>query len=193
MGWIWGESSPKETDPTKQLDSGLQNYLEQEAPAKYTPTTAIEPPPQPSSSRTSSQGLKEQSTPPQPSPEASADPTDDKTAVPSASLFPDGRYSHLWKGYQPLSEIEGITLAKAEQAVDQSKRQKDVLNRAALENCSVEHEGLSTCYQTGDFQQRMKARMTMCRAENREFSKCYTMQAVGHLRKMLFLSFFVRM
>jgi hypothetical protein len=37
---------------------------------------------------------------------------------------------------------------------------------------------LSLCFKTGDLHDKMRARMTMCRAQNRKFSRCYTMQAV---------------
>jgi len=174
MGWFWGTSN--RDDPTKKLEPGLQKYLEEETPAKYTPTTAVF-----TSRHPPSHSEQTEPSPPQPSVQETT-PDRDKPVVPSASLFPDGRYAHIWKDYQPLEEIEGPSLSPAEKVVEQFKRRKDVLNRAALENCAEEHMALTLCFKTGDFQNRMRARITMCRLENRKFSRCYTMQAVWFLR-----------
>ena len=170
MGWFWGNS--KGSDPTRKLEPDLQEYLEKETPARYTPTTALAPPHHPPSNPEQSESSSGQSS------AQGAVLQDPKSTVPVASLFPDGRYAHLWKDYKPLEEIEGPSLSPAEKVVEQFKKRKDVLNRAALENCSEEHVALSVCFKTGDLQDRMRARMTMCRAENRKFSGCYTMQAV---------------
>ncbi|KAK2749891.1 hypothetical protein FQN57_005308 [Myotisia sp. PD_48] len=168
MGWFWG-SSGEDNDPTKKLDPTLRQFLEQESPAKYTPTTAVPPPEQrPSHQETPQKSVQD--------PTSENDPNT-KPSVPAASLFQDGRYAHLWKDYQPLEQLEGSSLAPGQKVVDQYKRRKDVLNRAALENCSGEHEALTLCYQTGTFSDKMKARLTMCRAENQQFSRCYVMQS----------------
>jgi hypothetical protein len=170
MGWFWGDSNG--SDPTKKLEPDLQDYLEKETPAKYTPTTALSPPHHPPS-------YPEQREPSYPRPYVQEpDLNDSKPSVPSASLFPDGRYAHIWKDYKPLEEVEGPSISPVEKVVEQFKKRKDSLNRAALENCSEEHVALSLCFKTGDLQDKMRARMTMCRAENRKFSRCYTMQAV---------------
>ncbi|PGH28101.1 hypothetical protein AJ80_00359 [Polytolypa hystricis UAMH7299] len=168
MGWFWDDSNGK-NDPTKNLDPSLKDYLEKETPAKYTPTTAIssEPPSQPSQKGSSAS---------QPS-STTSNTQQSKPAVPSASLFPDGRYAHIWKDYKPLEEIEGPSISPAEKVVDQFKQRKSVLNKAALENCSEEHMLLTTCFQNGDLGDKMRARITMCRDENRKFSRCYTIQA----------------
>ncbi|KAI1930138.1 hypothetical protein LOZ65_001515 [Ophidiomyces ophidiicola] len=165
MGWFWGNASSND-DPTKKLDPELREYLERETPATYVPTTLPSPPEATSSD-------------PQPSspPSNAAASTESQPNVPSASLFPDGRYAYLWKNYQPLEQLEGPEISPAEKVVDQFKKRKDVLNRAALENCAEEHIRLTNCFKDGDVQQRMWARMTMCSKQNREFSRCYTMQA----------------
>ncbi|EAS29306.3 uncharacterized protein CIMG_08052 [Coccidioides immitis RS] len=161
MGWFWGNSSGDD-DPTKKLDPGLREYLEKETPSRYIPTTDV-PSSEPPSRETPT------------SPDNAT--SESRTTVPSASLFPDGRYAHLWKTYQPMSELEGPEISPAEKVVDQFKKRKDVLNRAALENCAEEHIALTNCFKDGDAQQRMWARMTMCSKQNKEFSRCYTMQA----------------
>ncbi|EFR04471.1 hypothetical protein MGYG_07479 [Nannizzia gypsea CBS 118893] len=167
MGWFWGKSSP-DADPTKNLDPSLREYLEQESPSKYTPTAAGIWPQQ----QTQSQEKKTTES------SSSQDRTTEATSsVPSASLFPDGRYAHLWKDYKTLEEIEGPNVSPAEKVVEQFKQRKDVLNRAALENCSEEHEDLSLCFKKGTFSDKVKARLTMCGEQNARFSRCYTMQS----------------
>ncbi|KAF3480628.1 uncharacterized protein GIQ15_05975 [Arthroderma uncinatum] len=165
MGWFWGNSSD-DADPTKKLDPSLRGYLEQESPSKYTPTTA---------------GVQAQDRTPSHEKPAEESPSPDRaaesaTSVPSASLYPDGRYAHLWKDYKSLEQIEGPTTSPAEKVVEKFKQRKGVLNRAALENCAEEQEVLSMCYKSGDFTERIKARMTLCQKQNYQFSRCYTMQ-----------------
>lgn len=177
MGWLWGSSTP--SDPTKKLDPELRDYLQQEKPATYTPTADV-----PSSS--SSPAANESQT--------TSSSTTENT-VPAASLFPDGRYAHLWKTYKPLAEAEGThTQAAAERAIDSFKRRKDTVHDAAMENCALEHESLMTCFHKGDWWTLVKAKATMCGEENRKFSRCYTTQAVRlyffspHLSLPLFLT-----
>ncbi|OJD15887.1 hypothetical protein AJ78_03905 [Emergomyces pasteurianus Ep9510] len=159
MGWFWGNSNG--SDPTKNLDPSLKDFLQQETPARYDPTTI------------------QHSSPPEQKqqPSAQQTPTDDPTAadqpsVPSASLFPDGRYAHLWKDYRPAGELESSSMSPAERVIDQFKKRKEVLNKAALENCSEEQFDLSMCFKSGT----VKERATMCSAKNSKFSRCYTMQ-----------------
>lgn len=169
MGWFWGDSS-KDGDPTKKLDPGLQQYLEKQAPSKYSPTSSVSDS-QPSQSPPDAK--------PQPSTPTEGDtPPATEPTAPAESLFPDGRYAYLWKTYQSLENLEGPRVTPAEKVVDQFKKRKDVLNRAALENCADEHYDLTTCFQSGDLKNKVRARMTMCREENQKFSRCYTMQAV---------------
>ena len=169
MGWFWGDSN--NDDPTKKLDPELRQYLEQVTPAKYTPTTTVQPSVESSKVAESKTHVPSTSSTPETA-EASSPP------VPSASLFPDGRYAYLWKGYKPLHELEGSELRTAERAIDKFKQRKDTVHLAALENCSLEHEALTFCFQRGDFWNMTRARATMCANENRTFSRCYTTQAV---------------
>jgi hypothetical protein len=171
MGWFWGSSD--NGDPTKKLDPELRQFLEQATPAKYIPTSSI-----PASEE--SPKVKESfppQTPPPSIPSNTADPSD--TRVPSASLFPDGRYAHLWGTYKPLHEIEGSELRTAEKVVEKLKQRKETVHRAAMENCTLEHETLTTCFQKGDWWSVVRARATMCADENRKLSRCYTTQAVS--------------
>lgn len=170
MGWFWNDS--KANDPTKKLDPGLRDYLQQESPDKYTPAAAPSPAPE---SHPPSTSLPE---PSQSESSQSAATEETKPAVPSASLFPDGRYAHLWKNYQTPADIELTSKRPGERVVDQFKRRKDLLNRAAVENCAEEQEILTHCFKRGSLQNRMWARVTLCSAENRDFGRCYTMQGV---------------
>lgn len=167
MGWFWSDSKPN--DPTKKLDPGLREYLQQETPDKYTPAAAPSPAPE-----------SHPPPPEPPKPESSQPSTteESKPTVPSASLFPDGRYAHLWKDYQTPTEVELSTKPPAERVVDQFNKRKDFLNRAAVENCAEEQEMLAHCFKRGSLQNRIWARVTLCSAENREFGRCYTMQGV---------------
>ncbi|KAK2767660.1 hypothetical protein FQN54_003818 [Arachnomyces sp. PD_36] len=164
MGWFWSDSN--KNDPTKKLDPGLREYLQKETPEKYTPVAppppAPESPPPPPTSQPTSE---------------STNPEDSKPTVPAASLFPDGRYAHLWKDYQTPVEAELSTKPPAERVVEQFNKRKDFLNRAAVENCAEEQEALTLCFKRGDFQERMWARMTLCSAENTQFGRCYEMQS----------------
>jgi len=168
MGWFWGDSN--NDDPTKKLDPELRQYLEQVTPAKYTPTATVQPSVESSKVAESEKHVHSTSSTPE-----TAEPSN--PPVPSASLFPDGRYAHLWKGYKPLHELEGSELRSAERAIDQYKQRKDTVHLAALENCSLEHEALTFCFQRGDIWNMTRARATMCADENRTFSRCYTTQA----------------
>lgn len=155
MGWLWSSKD----DPVKNLDPGLREYLEHEAP-KYAP--APQEPSKTDQSQSQSQN-QSQSTSPQ--------------SVPNASLFPDGRYAHLWKTYTPPQE-DNPEVKGAERVISKEKDRKDTVQRAAMENCALEHEALTYCFQTGNWQKQLKARVTLCSEENSTFSRCFTTQAV---------------
>lgn len=162
MGWFWGSSNPN--DPTKKLDPELRDFLQNERPAQYTLSPAVKP--------------SKDTTPPTDTDIPSSAP-DSKPQVPSASLFQDGRYAHIWKNYKPLAEIEGAGMQSAEKVIEKFKQRNDTVHHAAMENCALEHEALSSCFSNGDWWTMAKARATMCSDENRKFSRCYTTQAVG--------------
>ncbi|KAL1957623.1 hypothetical protein VTO42DRAFT_5734 [Malbranchea cinnamomea] len=169
MGWFWGNNN--RDDPTKQLDPSLKEFLDKETPAKYEPTPVTKLPPKPQSYR----DQVSSATAPSPAQKAATD--SEKPVVPAASLFPDGRYAHIWKTYQPLEAVEGPSESPTEKVLAQFKRRKEALNKAALENCAEEHLTLANCFRNGDFSDRLRARMTMCRLQNSKFARCYTMQA----------------
>ncbi|KAI5298499.1 hypothetical protein KEM55_003319, partial [Ascosphaera atra] len=152
MGWFWGSSGNAGNTDAQKDEVKSFNEETTATPDKFS-TPATLPP------DASTQTSSEQS---------------EKPKVPSQSLYPDGRYAHLWKTYQPLdkSEAEG-GMSNAERVIDQFKRRKETLNDAALENCAEEHEALTFCFKNGG----IGSRMTLCRAENQAFARCYTMQA----------------
>lgn len=181
MGWFSGsnskpQASSSDNNPLRDLDPDLRAFLEKESPVKYKPAaTPPQPPPPPLRSTP-----KPQYAPPPPTDDHSAPP-----AAPSQSLYPDGRYAHLWSTYKPLAEIESASKTDQEKlldVLDGYKQRKADIGRAALENCVLEQEAWEQCIKNGGF----TARMTMCRAQNREFERCFTLQnrflkALGYL------------
>jgi len=175
MGWLWGSnkdggSGSSTNDPLKDLDPSLREFLEKESPVKYK--TARAPTPAASALTTSTSNLSTQT------PLTHVAGTPNGAAVPSQSLFPDGRYAHIWSTYKPLSDVENSTKTDQEKLLDVLegfKERKAQIGRAAVENCVMEQWAINDCYNHGG----LKARMTMCRAENREFERCYNMQSVS--------------
>ncbi|KAJ5601998.1 hypothetical protein N7510_011532 [Penicillium lagena] len=157
MGWFWDSTK---NDPVKKLDPGLRQYLEQESPDRYVPA-GVKPAPEPSTPESS------------PSPDHASQPT-----TPSASLYPDGRYAHLWKTYKPpVDADESAGVRGASKVIEKYKERGDTVQRAAMENCALEHEALTYCFQTGNWRKQIEARLTMCSAENATFSRCFQTQS----------------
>ncbi|KAJ5919784.1 hypothetical protein N7454_009619 [Penicillium verhagenii] len=155
MGWFWGDSK---NDPVKKLDPGLREYLEQERPDKYVPAPDVKQP-----------------TTPSPQPE-SADPS--KPTVPAQSLYQDGRYADLWKTYKPPVNADGGDGVRgAARVIEKFKERGDTVQRAAMENCAMEHEALTLCFQTGNWKKQLESRLTMCAEQNGTFSRCFTTQS----------------
>ena len=183
MGWFWGSSSSgdgKNTtdDPLRDLEPSLREFLEKESPVKYRTSTSTAPSPPPPAPK-NPQSYTEQILPPLGIPSstsAQADPSAPK--VPAESLFPDGRYAHLWKSYKSQYEVENANKTDQEKLLDVLegyKFRKGEIGRAALENCANEQWAVNDCFRNGGW----KSRLTMCRAENKELGRCYLMQAVG--------------
>ncbi|PWY91202.1 hypothetical protein BO70DRAFT_358644 [Aspergillus heteromorphus CBS 117.55] len=162
MGLFWGSSN--KDDPVKKLDPDLREYLEHEAPKKYVPAPQDAP-----------QTVDTQAQASQPGPSDSAEPS--KPVVPAASLFPDGRYAHLWKTYKPPQDQDESLAQSAERVIEKYKERGNSVHRASMENCALEHEALSYCFKTGNWQKRLEARVTLCSEENTKFSRCFTTQA----------------
>jgi hypothetical protein len=172
MGWFWGSSSSgdntKSQDPLRGLDPSLRDFLAKESPVKYgssDPPPAPEPIPAPTSSPSRKPAAPEQSS-----------EEDTQPKIPPQSLFRDGRYAHLWKGYQPQEEIEAAGKSdqeKIDDVLEGYKYRKAEIGRAALENCALEQWQVNECFRNGGW----ASRLTMCRTENRELERCYLMQS----------------
>lgn len=153
----------KSSDPLSKLDPKLRDFLEKESP-----------------SRRASQQQPQKSTPSDS--QSHADPTvpesvSDKPAAPAASLYQDGRYAHLWKGYRPLAQIEAETATERDKLmgiIEDFKERKGYIGRAAMENCALQQEEWLNCLKSGSWEDRMQ----MCRHQVRRFERCYAMQSV---------------
>ncbi|KAJ6779653.1 hypothetical protein PWT90_05774 [Aphanocladium album] len=127
MGWLpsifgGGNSS----DPISNLDPKLREFLDKESPVKYN-----KPTPQPGAPTSTTERKAQE--------QANVAPVTDSTkpAVPSESLYQDGRYAHLWKNYRSLSQIEEQTATEQEKLVnilDGYKERKNAIGVAAMEN-----------------------------------------------------------
>ncbi|KAK4105593.1 hypothetical protein N658DRAFT_492071 [Parathielavia hyrcaniae] len=190
MGWFdgWFGSDNSGSDPLRRLDPKLREYLEKESPVKYnTPTPQPPQPPQQAQQEKQQQQQQQKQSPSDttPQPQQQQQQQHEPPAVPPQSLYPDGRYAHLWKTYRPLSAIEAETKTDNEKLTDvleAFKERKAEIGRAALENCAEEQFDWSACMKSGSW----TARMTMCRDEVRRFERCYNAQsrllkALGYL------------
>ncbi|KAL4960211.1 uncharacterized protein BDV14DRAFT_183168 [Aspergillus stella-maris] len=170
MGWFWGSKSE---DPVKKIDPSLREYLENEAPKKYVPQYTPTPTPE------------QHVTPSNPTPSESADSSSSRSA-PSASLYPDGRYAHLWKTYKPPSPDDvGSDASGLPSLNEHAKERRAMLKRAAMENCALENEVYHLCLQSPTFIERI----TACNEKNKVFTRCYStqtkfLQALGYATSM---------
>ncbi|KAF5027585.1 hypothetical protein F66182_327 [Fusarium sp. NRRL 66182] len=172
MGWFSSIlGTDKSSDPLSKLDPSLRDFLEKESPLKYPANQATNPPPPAAQDPSNSAAAIEATQTQQP-------------AVPSASLYQDGRYAHLWKNYQPLAEIEAETATdhdKLMSVLEAYKERKEAIGKAALENCAEYQEEWVNCMKHGSWEDQIQ----MCRHQVRRFERCYMMQsrflrALGH-------------
>ena len=165
MGWLWWQTEDK-NDPTKSLSPDLKSFLKDQQPRPYKPTEVTAP----------RHDEVEQS--PAPAPLL---PDTNKVAkerpLPRESLFQDGRYKDIWKTYTPQDEITATSTSPLDRIISARKDRRDLLQRAALENCAFEEEVRQNCFTTGDLAKRAYARATMCRDEQKAFNRCYQLQA----------------
>jgi hypothetical protein len=164
MGWISSVlGTDKSSDPLSKLDPSLRDFLEKESPLKYPSNQPTDSPP--SNQQPRNADITVTATEPQ------------KPVVPSASLYQDGRYAHLWKNYQPLAEIEAETATDHEKlmsVLEAYKERKEAIGKAALENCAEYQEEWVNCMKHGSWEDQMQ----MCRHQVRRFERCYMMQSV---------------
>ncbi|KAL4885834.1 hypothetical protein BJY04DRAFT_179281 [Aspergillus karnatakaensis] len=161
MPWFWGSSDEK--DPVKKIDPNLRDYLEKEAPGKYEPATVNDP--------------AEQAAP-QPADPVWHEQDETTPPVPSKSLYPDGRYAHLWKTYVPPAEGTVVVETKSQAGVaaevsEVRKARHALVKRAIWENCALENETLRNCYRKPE---TWTQTLTQCDAENRAYNRCWSTQ-----------------
>jgi hypothetical protein len=189
MVWPFWSSDPS-TDSVKSLDPELRKFLEQEAP---------KPPPQPrdasadisytdqlDAARTQHRNTEQQTQHRNAQHHTTIPDTPHAPKAPAASLFPDGRYAHLWTTYRPLSDIEAAQKTESEKLkdlVDVFESRKKSISATALENCALQAVAQADCFASGAF----LSRLTMCRAETRALNRCTDMQA-KFLRALGYLS-----
>ncbi|KOS19734.1 hypothetical protein ESCO_000346 [Escovopsis weberi] len=167
MGWlpsILGGEKPT-SDPLGKLDPKLREFLERESPVKYTTAS--------STLATTERHLQNSDAA---GAQAKPDDAAARTAVPSASLYQDGRYAHLWKNYRSLTQIEEETASdhdKLMAVLEGFKERKAAIARAGLENCAPQQGEWIDCMKNGSWEDQLQ----MCRHQVRRFERCYTMQS----------------
>jgi hypothetical protein len=165
MGWFWWQANAK-NDPTKSLSPDLKTFLKDQQPRPYVPADALEPSPGPA---------EQPQKPPAVLPDTNRKAED--RPLPRESLFQDGRYKDIWKTYTPQDEIAATTTSPLDRIISARKDRREMIHRAALENCAFEEEIQQNCFINGDFKNRARARMTMCRQETKAFNRCFQLQA----------------
>nr|POE77778.1 hypothetical protein CFP56_09421 [Quercus suber] len=193
MGWFW-DSKKEGSDPYQKLDPSLREFLNESTPSKSNPSTPSsirpQPPPSPDAASNTYRAQLGWTTTPQPTTQELNSETTQASAenVPPESLFPDGRYAHLWKTYRHQSEVDAAGKSDQERlsdVVDTYKDRQAAIGRAAVENCILEQMAERECWTSGSWMDRAM----MCRSEARSFTRCYDMQqrflkALGYLSQM---------
>ena len=190
MGWFWDSKSNSGSegangDAYQNLDPSLRDFLDKQTPVN-TEQRATPPPSQQQPSRIRSETPRQ----PQlhldgPDSTQSTAPSDGRPAVPSESLYQDGRYADLWKTYQSPAQVEASSGSPQDRltgVLDTIRDRKAAIGRAALENCIEEQIEEHECFKNGGWMDKM----TMCRTQSRQFNRCYSMQsrflkALGYL------------
>lgn len=170
MGWFdgWWPGSSSSSDPLASVDPKVREFLRRESPVKYQSQA---PTAQGSASKTQPTLANAVSEP------SAAVEGPDGPAVPKESLYQDGRYAHLWKGYKSRGEVEAETKTDHEKLMDVLegfKDRKQQIGKAALENCAIQQEEWIDCMKNGAWEDRLQ----MCRKQVQRFERCYTMQTV---------------
>lgn len=173
MGWLWGSSDKnnvdRSSDPLKDLDPSLRDFLAKESPLKYGsasypqhPTTTSEPSPSSTAEASSTAPSTE----------------NNSTNVPTAHK--DGRYADLWKTYKSQADVDAETKTdqeKLDDIIGAFNYRKEEIGRVALENCALEQMKIQDCFENGS----LTDRAMLCRPQNKSFQRCYMMQAVCSL------------
>lgn len=184
MGWLWGSNNnDSNKDPLNKLDPSLRDFLDKESKTRQQQQQQ-----QPTSQARDSPSYSTQIGIPEKQPEKQPEQQQaqkDENAVPSQSLYQDGRYAHLWKNYRPQEQIEQASRSESERladVIDTYNDRKARIGRAAVENCALEQWAEHECFSNGG----IEAKFFLCKEETRAFNRCYTMQsrflkALGYL------------
>lgn len=171
MGWwpsILGGGQTE--DPINKLDPKLREFLEKESPVKYNQVSEQKSsPPLPPTTETTTKTTSTSQSP--------DESQQQKAAVPTQSLYQDGRYAHLWKNYRPQAQIEAEVATDHERlmsVLEGFQERKSSITRVAMENCADQQEAWINCMKHGEW----KDQLQMCRHQVRKFEQCYTMQSV---------------
>ena len=167
MSWFWGKKS--QDDPATALDDDLKQFLKDQQPRPYVPADPPAEPPKPQEKFDPTP--KHSKAPAQPPVAAEA------AALPKESLFQDGRYKHIWKGYVPQDTLTAATSTPVERVLSARKDRNQSIHKAALENCAFEEEMQQICFKGGNLSDKVRGRMTMCHQETKAFNRCYQLQA----------------
>ncbi|RKF57242.1 putative autophagy protein [Erysiphe neolycopersici] len=194
MGWFWSypeKISGSGSDPLRNLDPNLREFLKRESPVKYgsdeIPSKELLLPPSSQSSGSTASSLLNSSN------DAESNQKTKSSISPSPSLpvvYKDGRYKHLWKSYQSPEEVDHHMKSdqeKIDEILEGFKYRRAEIGKAALENCAIEQAALSDCWTNGS----AKSRLMLCRDENKAFNRCHTMQS-KFLKALGYLSTFDR-
>jgi hypothetical protein len=175
MGWWPSIFGGNQADAVTKLDPKLREFLEKESPVKYSTGQHSKPaeptPPQTTAAAAAAAPTAKGSEQPE-------EPEEQK--LPSESLYQDGRYAHLWKGYKSQAQIEAETATdhdKLMNVLEGYQERKSSIARVAMENCAEWQEEWINCMKHGEW----KDQLQMCRHQVRRFEQCYTMQSVRAL------------
>lgn len=168
---MWPFTSTAPPDSSTKLDADLRNFLEEDEYNQRLREKAAKPVPKSIPSKAEDQTHK--------------DIVDSHgPAIPSKSLYPDGRYAHLWKTYHPTED--GAVKSSNEKLRDmkeESKQRGATIDRTAAENCALEAQAEYDCLQNGGWGKKM----VMCREETRALDRCQQLQS-KFLRALGYLS-----
>lgn len=187
MVWPFTSYTPSEStkaknaDPYSKLDPSLRKFLDRESPASYDPS---KPPERELTSR------EKVNIAPKPKQSTQPNQTDqlNRPAVPTSALptlFPDGRYAHIWKNYRPQTAVDAETKTdqeKLDDVLQSFQDRKNAISAASLENCAAINVTLDECFRKPNLVQRT----TLCRTETRALNRCLDMnkrflRALGYM------------
>lgn len=186
MPWFW--TSTSNTDNAfDSLDANSRDFL-RKTPSIPT-SRSSNPTTNTTSSRTTADSFTSKQAFPYSSTVSAESPANNAASdLPSQTLFPDGRYAHLWSTYHPpplsgnpltsssnpstpvITEITPQEQLSSLLSVYRNKRSTS--HKAALSNCVLEHIAEIECLTTSSIYNKIKG----CSTETKQFTRCFTLQ-----------------